>query len=68
VVGVNDSPQGREFGETENAWVWENEFAELPELVEDADAGARGINLKGDIVGYSTNAHGRTRAVVWRRK
>ena len=68
MVGVNDSPQGREFGETENAWVWENGFAELPELVEDVDTGARGINLAGDIVGYSTNAQDRGRAVVWRRR
>jgi probable HAF family extracellular repeat protein len=69
VVGVNDSPQGREFGETENAWVWENgTFQHLPELSEDVDTGARGINLAGDIVGYSTNANGRSRAVVWRRQ
>lgn len=72
VVGVNDSPQGREFGETENAWVWESgvlpAFQHLPELVEDADAGARGINLTGIIVGYSTNANGQSRAVLWRRR
>jgi len=72
VVGMNDSPQGREFGATENAWVWEKgslpAFQHLPELVEDAHAGARGINLAGDIVGYSTNANNRWRAVVWRRR
>lgn len=53
---------------TENAWVRENRFAELPELVEDADARAKGINLTGDTVGYSTNANGRFRAVVWWRQ
>jgi probable HAF family extracellular repeat protein len=69
VVGTNDSPQGREFGETENAWVWDNgTFQHLPELAEDVDTGARGINLAGDIVGYSINVNGRRRAVVWRRQ
>jgi hypothetical protein len=34
----------------------------------DAEAGANGINLAGDIVGRSTNANDRTRAVVWRRQ
>ena len=69
---MNENPRGVEFGTTDNAWVWENgiipAFQHLPELVEDAHAGARGINLAGDIVGYSTNANGRSRAVVWRRQ
>ncbi len=68
VVGWSDWIQGREFGETQTAWVWENGSIPLPELVANAEAGANGINLAGDIVGYSTNATSQRRAVVWRRR
>jgi probable HAF family extracellular repeat protein len=66
VVGRAEESLG--IDETIDAWVWENgTIQQLPELA-DGYASANGINGAGTIVGYSQNASGLFRAVLWRRQ
>jgi probable HAF family extracellular repeat protein len=68
VVGIQEDVRAEVEGAIDS-WVWENGVRQvLPELAPTSYSGAHGVNLAGTIVGYSLNAAGRSRAVLWRRQ
>ncbi|MFL5471116.1 MAG: hypothetical protein ACJ8AM_02055 [Gemmatimonadales bacterium] len=68
VVGWEEDIRGAEDDDNEDPWIYEaGTTSRLPELSE-GHSGAEGINLRGDIVGYSQPTSSTFRAVLWKRQ
>jgi probable HAF family extracellular repeat protein len=68
IVGWEEEPRAEDPSDTEDAWIYESGTTRLlPELAF-GHSGAEGINLRGDIVGYSQRADGKIHAALWRRQ
>jgi probable HAF family extracellular repeat protein len=68
VVGRSEDPRSEEEDYAEHAWVRESGTTqELPKLTP-GHSGANGVNLAGNIVGFSQSASGSSHAVLWRRQ
>jgi probable HAF family extracellular repeat protein len=68
IVGWEEDIRGAEDDDNEDPWIYEaGTTSRLPELSE-GHSGAEGINLRGDIVGYSQPSSSTIHAVLWRRQ
>ena len=68
IVGWEEDKRGAEESDNEDPWIDEAGItSRLPEL-SDGHSGAVGINLRGDIVGYSQPTESTIHAVLWRRQ
>jgi probable HAF family extracellular repeat protein len=68
IVGWEEDVRGAEDNDNEDPWIDEAGVTSLlPELSE-GHSGAEGINLRGDIVGYSQPSSSTIHAVLWRRQ
>ena len=68
IVGWEEDIRGAEDDDNEDPWIYEaGTTSRLPELSE-GHSGAEGINLRGDIVGYSQPTGSTIHAVLWRRQ
>jgi probable HAF family extracellular repeat protein len=68
IVGWEEDIRGAEESDNEDPWIYEAGItSRLPEL-SDGHSGALGINLRGDIVGYSQASASTFHAVLWKRQ
>jgi len=68
VVGQSEDPRAEDENYAEEAWVRENGTTQgLPKFAP-GHSGAYGVNLAGNIVGFSQSALGSSHAVLWRRQ
>jgi probable HAF family extracellular repeat protein len=68
IVGWEEDIRGAEDNDNEDPWIYEAGItSRLPEL-SDGHSGAEGINLRGDIVGYSQPSSSTIHAVLWKRQ
>ena len=68
IVGWEEDVRGAEDDDNEDPWIYEaGTTSRLPELSE-GHSGAEGINLRGDIVGYSQPSSSTIHAALWRRQ
>ncbi len=68
IVGWEEDIRGAEDDDNEDPWIYEaGTTSRLPELSE-GHSGAEGINLRGDIVGYSQPSSSTIHAALWRRQ
>ena len=68
IVGWEEDVRSAEESDNEDPWIYEAGItSRLPEL-SDGHSGAEGINLRGDIVGYSQPSSSTIHAVLWKRQ
>jgi probable HAF family extracellular repeat protein len=67
-IVVGSEEDARDEDATEDAWVWENGTIQLLPELSVGHSSAQGVNLAGNIVGFSQTAGGRIHAVLWRRQ